>query len=268
MSKIKIIAFTVILFGIGVSLLVTNSDSKPFGDFLTVSKFKENTNPSLQFKSTPQSQANIFGVYGGLGGGSENQGTDNLTELVAQAYAKELLKNVERGSGRVEERNLNIATPDLQQVLQEKIVQDFDFPKFNLKDIRISGDNSSENQITYMEAIDSLLRENFSGFKKDINIALEEFFKENNPQTIHYLTSHISDYINGLLELETPPQWQEYHLQYTNLWYKKLLMYQAVLNIQTDPLKTYVVIQTLPEIIQEDLDLQSILIQRYEELTS
>ena len=78
----------------------------------------------------------------------------------------------------------------------------------------------------------------------------------------------IPNFINDLLEIPAPNSMSAIHIEFLNLWQKKLTTYQAIKNMNTDPLMAYLALQQIPEIIQEDTNLQSVLIERYKELTN
>jgi len=51
--------------------------------------------------------------------------------------------------------------------------------------------------------------------------------------------------IDDLLALKVPSQLSAWHLQNLNLWEKKLVVYKAILNLDTDPLKASLAIQQI-----------------------
>ena len=116
--------------------------------------------------------------------------------------------------------------------------------------------------------MDDALYKNFKEFEGETAItALQKFLEENNPDLLNYLIKAIPSHIDDLLILEVPSLWASAHLQMLNIWQEKLAIYQAVVDMQSDPLKTYVALQQFTDVVQKDLDLQIILIQKYEELT-
>ena len=165
----------------------------------------------------------------------------------------------------------DLNAPDVnftEEKIQEQIVNGLTFDEFGLEDVRVSKDDSIKAQVAYMKSIDALLNKNFPGFKQNITDILEEFMQEGNSSSLDYLVAHIPGYIDGLLALETPPLWKVYHLQLLNLWQKKLVAYRAILSVEEDPLKSYIAVQEIPNIINEDVTLQAILIERYQELNT
>jgi len=248
----KIIAFIIVAAGLGTAAFITGRGVSYEPSPVSVAFGEQKTEPSLQFESTR--------TQGGLFGNLQNEGsignTDNLTDTVVQKYLGNFLNN-------------NLSAPAggfSEEAIQEQIARGLSSKTFGLEDIRISNDNSVESQIAYMESVDSLLRKNFPGFNRNITDIVEEFTQNGDSDSLEYLTIRIPEYIDGLLDLKVPSLWQVYHLQLVNLWQKKLTAYRAILDVKNDPLKTYIAIQEIPNIINEDLTLQAILIERYQEL--
>lgn len=264
MKKKNVIALIIIVAGIGTSFFIyggplRNTDGHLF------SFSRGSTNPSFQFEPAKNPYPNAIQPSGG----EDFSVSSNLTDLLAGIYAQEIFKNVEPGSGRVLQENIDVSSLNLTaEELQRKISQGLQFPEFETGDLKISNDNSPEGQVAYMESVDALLRKSLGGFKKNLVIALDEFFQRNDSDSLDYLVQNIPKYLIGLLELEVPSSWQDYHLQTLNLWQKKLVTYRAILGKNDDPLKAYLAIQYLTEIAEEDLSLQAILIESYEELNS
>jgi len=250
----KIIAFLIVFTGLVTALLIAENNPGEKTSPVSVVFGERETQPGLQFEST--------GTQAGLFGNSQKtndvQNNENLTNVVVQNYLGKFLNN-------------NLSAPAggfTEEAIQEQIAKGIVFEEFNLDDIRVSDNDSVKSQIAYMESIDSLLKKNFPGFNKNITDILDEFIQRGDSDSLEYLTTRIPNYIGGLLALETPPLWKVYHLQLLNLWQKKLITYKAILDMKNDPLKTYVAIREISNIVNEDLTLQAILIKRYEELNT
>ena len=253
MDAKKSIAFLIVAAGLGTAVFVAKNDSRNGVPSISTFLGKE-IKPGLQFESAKTQSVTI----GGASGINNPQRTGNLTEAVVQNYFGEFVKN-------------DLNAPDVnftEEKIQEQIVNGLTFDEFGLEDFRVSKDDSIKAQVAYMKSIDALLNKNFPGFKQNITDILEEFMQEGNSSSLDYLVAHIPGYIDGLLALETPPLWKVYHLQLLNLWQKKLVAYRAILSVEEDPLKSYIAVQEIPNIINEDVTLQAILIERYQELNT
>ena len=65
--------------------------------------------------------------------------------------------------------------------------------------------------------------------------------------------------MSDLLALRVPTQLSAWHLQNLNLWEKKLVVYNAILDLNNDPLKATLAIQEINNVGQENEDLQNTL---------
>ncbi|KKU94487.1 MAG: hypothetical protein UY26_C0001G0039 [Candidatus Jorgensenbacteria bacterium GW2011_GWA1_48_13] len=259
MNKAKIVALLILASGLVASLVILKTPAKN-GGFSLNSSFQESNNPSLDFESALKlSNQKTNQVNGG-------ESSSNLTDNLAALYAGEVVKNIE-ADGSFNGDAFNAEGLDLEQLLQTQ-ANVLDIPEYKLSDIKISSDNSVQNQVAYLEGVDMLLKENFGGFHKNLAIALDEFFTKKDATSLNYLVEHIPNYLNGLLTLSAPSLWQTVHLQILNLWQKKLVVYRAILDFNSDPLKTFAALQYVFPIAEEDINLQTVMIKRYEELTS
>jgi hypothetical protein len=153
--------------------------------------------------------------------------------------------------------------------LEESIPDGLSYPQFSEGDIKTSSDISEENQITYIENVDRAIWDNFGELKNEnTNTAIREFFENKNPDVLNKLIEVTPNYIDDLLQIEVPLNMKEIHLGMLNVWRKKLTIYKAIINQDSDPAKSYLASQDLPAVLQEDQAVQLTLIQRYEELTN
>ena len=90
--------------------------------------------------------------------------------------------------------------------------------------------------------------------------------KFNNTDGLETYAKIATNQIDDLMALETPSLWKSFHLQNLNLWYKKLSVFNAFLNLGNDSLKTILAFQRLPDIMEETVNLQSVLENRFMEL--
>lgn len=258
MNKAKIFALLILTSGLVASLVILKTPGKN-RPLTADSSFRGSDNPSLNFESVLQL------IRGGASQDSDGE-SNNFTENLAALYASKIVSNAET-SGVLDSDSLDVENLELDQILRTG-GSALDIPAYKLSDIKISDDNSIRNQIAYLEGIDELLRENFGGFQKNLAIALDEFFTKKNPTSLKYLAEHIPGYLDGLLALPAPSLWQTVHLQILNLWQKKLVVYRAILDFDSDPLKAYLALNYVLPIAEEDINLQNVLVKRYEELIS
>lgn len=253
-NKRWVLALFVLVAAVAISVFILSSNKKE-GDVFVINPTKNN-NPSLQFESgtTYLLGANTIETKPR----NNEEETDNLTELLIKSYERRVSEN----------EGLLFSDEDLSTSLQESIAKGLDVPWLTSEDIITSNDNSETSQIAYTELVDDALYKNFKEFEGETAItALQKFLEENNPDLLNYLIKAIPSHIDDLLTLRVPSLWASAHLQMLNIWQEKLAIYQAVVDMQSDQLKAYIALQQFTGVVQKDLDLQIILIQKYEELT-
>lgn len=194
----------------------------------------------------------------------------NLTDKLAESYLQSIAKNNPQGvtnpNGNAQIKIPNTISLD-DQTLSQTFSDTFNPRVFNANDIRISADNSPATQLSYLESVDAATTQNFKS-SDNIAIVLKNFFEKNDATGLQNRVTQITLYINDLLKITVPSQFSTLHIQLLNLWSKKIPVYQAILNSQTDPLRGYLAMKQIDPLLQEDTNLQLVLIKRYQELKS
>lgn len=190
---------------------------------------------------------------------------DNLTDLLAQNYALEILDKNSKGTLSEDlssdvENFINSLTQESDSLVSVR--------KFNSNDINTTNNNSEELKIKYIEAVDTALRKNFGSFRKDIKTIVDRSLFKNDHESIRFMIQNSPGFINDLLQIETPSDFEAIHIRMLNVWQKKLVMYLSAANVSSDPLKAYITMQWIPEIIEEEAMIQSILLSVYQEIKS
>ncbi len=270
MNKRKIAALVIVLAGLVLSLsLITSGNQKKGNAFITIlpTDGKVGVDTALKFKNL--ASLSYSGIGEAANQNTGNKKTNNLTQKLTDTYIQEFLKTNQGELQNVNGRT-GLKPPDgtsLENLLQENLNQGIAFKTFELKDVRISGDNSKENQLAYIEEFGAAGKKDFGSFHETIDQMLDSWINRKNAEPLNQYLDISSKQINSLLALETPDAWKDFHLQNLNLWEKKLEVYMAILN-GDDPLKTALAIKQVPDLIQESGDLQAVLEEKIKELDS
>jgi len=258
-NKRKKLALVILAAGIIISILIIiprDAEKKS----LAVSSKKSEGDPALSFKSSDNENLELNLPEKEKMREEDFTENTNFTEALADSYAKQLFGNNTDGSLPSEEEMLT----EFQRNLPQSLI----YSTFKEKDVRVSSDNSEKNQVTYMEAVNEAMWNNFGEIQgENTSTAIEKLFEEDDSSIIEKLIKATPNYLDDLLQIEAPSAWKEFHLAILNVWQKKFTVYKAVVDYDSDPSKAYLALQELPDIIQRSQDLQLILIQRYNELT-
>jgi hypothetical protein len=261
-NKRKILALVILLAGVVISVLVLASGNTENGQTKVFSGDSEN-NPFFEFNTSRNKDSKLAlpNEKNDDGKFLDSESDENLTENLINSYTRTIIQEGMSGGFSSEE--------DAVSKLEENIPSGLNYPQFSEKDIKISPDVSEENQIAYIEAVDEAIWDNFGELKNEnTNTAIREFFENKNPDVLNKLIEVTPNYIDDLLQIEVPLNMKEIHLGMLNVWRKKLTIYKAIINQDSDPAKSYLASQDLPAVLQEDQAVQLTLIQRYEELTN
>lgn len=271
MMKKKFIAVVLIGGAFLVSVFIISRPAPQTASFLSVTAPNQNSqnNSNLLYQKNASTDVSS-GMVARDGTPTKTQ-IENLTDSLARLYASQILENNPGGAVSVNgesqikiPQNITLDGQDLNQIFDTA----FSFAPLEEKDIRISNDNSLRAQIAYIESIDGFLKKNFGSFTGSIITALDAFVQKNDARQLTYLTNTIPIYLDDLLKLSVPSRFAALHLDLLNLWQKKLLVYEAILNYKSDALRGYLAMQQIESLGQKDIDLQIVLIKRYQELKS
>jgi hypothetical protein len=253
----KIIALTVVLVGAVTSLIILKiSPEKEVG----ISVSTTGSGPNFNFQAD---SSEIFSPS--VNKDNELSENRNLTDSLARLYAQTIINENPDGITSSEYGSeINVfSTETATTILQEQLGQGLTFKPFESSDLKISDNNSSINQLSYLENVGKISQKNFGNLKYNFAEMLDEWaLKENNAPMEGYV-SRIPNQIEDLKILTVPSELIDFHLQNLNLWKKKLVIFTAIINMKNDPLKTFLAAQELPNIVQESLDLQDIVEKKY-----
>ncbi len=194
----------------------------------------------------------------------------NLTDVLADSYLREILAQNPEGPTLVEGEK-RVRVPDvssLEDIAESGLTAKIAVREFSSRDVRVSSDNSKEAQLAYIKQLESVTTKNFSGFRTSIIDLLDGWMTTQNPALFDSYLQIVSKQIDGLLQISTPSLWTTFHVQHINMWQKKLTLFTALSELENDPLKAYVALQEIPAVFDEGLDLQSVLEEKIDALST
>lgn len=265
----KIIAFTILASGIAVFFIIIFSSHREIPKAPLLINVTAQKSSNLDFRREAPSlntSAAIPSFISQKLSGSTGE-VENLTEILARAYASEIYKLNPAGPDEIKgQKSLRVLPQEAAvQLLEEQIQNGFKIQMFTEKDIKVISDNSQKAHLSYyIEALDIIIGgEKLNHTMPEI---LDALVSEQNTKLIEEYIAFLPSSMESLLMLEVPSFLQTLHLQIINAWQKKLSVFTALRNFNEDPLKAYLALQEVPNIIEEDLNLQEVLIKHYQDL--
>ncbi|MEK7651177.1 MAG: hypothetical protein AAB377_01460 [Patescibacteria group bacterium] len=260
MKKRKIISAIILLSGLAFFLLIVNSTGKNQEFPAMVALNKNNSESGFDYRTDKNRDI----IPSAISGTNMSPATDNLTELLAKNISSGILTV---NSKLVSEQGTSsIALPSsnsLGNSIEQSIEQNMKFPVFGLKDIRIGSDNSPEAQLAYFNTIGEISKKNFGNFKTSIVTMLNNLIENNDSTALAKYARIANKQVADFLALKVPEQLSAWHLQNLNLWQKKFTAYSAMANLSSDPLKMIIAFKEVPNIVQETLNLDSVMKEKY-----
>ena len=184
---------------------------------------------------------------------------ENLTSELAQNYVKSI-SDLNAHSPSSATGTFNMPAPGtINNALTQALSSGLQIPEFTEADIKIGSDNSTSSRIAYIQTLATISQKNFSGFSTPISFILEDFANNNDTTDLIKYVAIIKNQIHDLLAIQTPPQLESWHIQNLNLWEKKLIVFSALLNSNSDPLKAALAIREVSSVIQQTHDTDKVI---------
>jgi len=118
------------------------------------------------------------------------------------------------------------------------------------KDIKISSDNSKEAKIQYLETTGKIILNNSNEFYVDPTKALEQISSGANVSGVNQLADTYLEIFKKFLNTNVPSDWLGLHKRYLIIAKKFELAYRGMADFQNDPVKTYLLGEMLPGLIE------------------
>lgn len=235
----KKLAVGILLLGIGVSLFLFFRGTK--GNSSALAVFDDSTKDDSRF-------ADI---------GSTIDPTDitnpklNITEEVAKEYGKRILQMNEAGQGTT----TPIVVPgqdELTSIIGDQVSREIPSPTYEDKDIKIIKETTKENIITYFQLVSAANKKNITPIRGSYLSALSTFVTDKNSDLIQKHMDAISQEVTDLLAIPVPENLKAFHLEFINLWQRRLTLATVIYESSDDPLKTVIALEEVSKLTDRE----------------
>lgn len=186
--------------------------------------------------------------------------TENLTEQIGKAMSSKILSGSEDllnyKSGELSSEEKLIAD-ELANQLNNQNYLPLNQP-INEKTLKI-GDDSLSAKKQYIENLGIVVKNCFSGFTKSAADILKDTIEKNDPTSAKKLSEIYSCAYNGLISAPAPSSWLDFHKDLLVYYQNAKIIYEAITGYQSDPLKAYIAVSSLENLIDSAKQIQTIL---------
>ena len=252
----KIISALILIAGVGTAVYLGSETSEKTSKekFLASIEAIKNKDPLLAYEkslSTDSSEPSraVSGKTPDQTGG-DLATNNNLTDNLAKLYLEEIAKRNPTLAGA---ETLTLPSESsLDELVAAQITQGIKSKTYTRKDIRISEVSGLSAERVYLESFAATTQKNFKNVSRGLDSMIGALFEKKNQGPLRKYVEAASAEIADLLALETPKTLVGLHLEILNLWQKKISVYDALLDSENDPLRSYLALQSIESIIYEN----------------
>ncbi|OGM90387.1 hypothetical protein A2999_00280 [Candidatus Wolfebacteria bacterium RIFCSPLOWO2_01_FULL_38_11] len=280
MNRLKIAAIVlVIVSGLAGSYFIVKNSTP---SLLSEKKVLENSGESGISSQSPIEWVKnlVSGDYSQSIGDSNNakngsnKETANLTETVAQSLFGKM--KIMDQSGNDPFGNFDINNSENQKLVNEALAGfngSDDIFKISADDnnLKISNDNSREAKNRYLEEIKKISQKHFNtvqyqNFSKEIIDEIDKSCFGEDSLLINKLINIYQLIADDYLNIVVPSDWLDFHKKAVAHYKKNYLTYQFISNCSSDPIGGYLAVQSLQLLIDEAVEVQNLLNEKYKEI--
>ncbi len=232
------------------------------------------------FITTPKKQSTADKNSAGINLSSSEPKTDNLyASDEKNNLTKDLGQNLFEQIKKENETNPDFfsSLPDINAISQKIIDDSLKSNSFNLDqpinetDLKISRDNSKEAKLKYFEELNKIVLARFNdpSHKTTPSQAIENINADcygNGSSLDKELANFYPSVVDDYLNIATPSDFLSLHKEIVAHFKNASLIYQALANCSQDLIKGYIAVQTLPDLAEKTIAIQTLLEKKYKEV--
>ena len=237
MRNKKILAIGILIAGIGYSayLLFYNSGAKATSPTITGSErsgdsfvdLTEPTNPDITDPSL------------------------NITDEVAKEYTKKIVQMNTGGQGK----KANIILPDataFETIVRDYLSKNIQFKEYTEKDLRINATNTKDARIAYLQEIQKAQNKTIATLKTSFVYATALYISNKQSDELQKHINVSEQFITKLLEIQAPQSAKQFHIDLLNVYKKRSMLANILLENSEDPLKSVVVLKEIEKLTEKE----------------
>lgn len=198
---------------------------------------------------------------------------NNYTESIAKSMFDKMKTMDQNGDNPFE--NINLNDSENKEITQNILADLENFSSglnsvknIDIKDIKISKDNSLEAKAKYLESVGKIIMDNSSESYNKPHIAVERLAVSGDVARLDKLISAYSNILNNLLITAAPSDFSDIHYRYVNFLNKTKTFYSEIKVFKNDPIRIQLLVSLIAEITKEDLDIKQEFYQKVLEINS
>ncbi len=262
MKLFRIIStFFVISSGIVIAYFIVNNSAPATS--LTANKQPQNTSSTNEYKPPFEWLEKV--VSSGSSGVSPQ---NNLTAALGQT----LVDQIKGAPDILNYQTGKLPTTDINSMSDKLTGNFFNESQLNLisdindSGLKISRDNSVEAKKKYLDSVAEITKKNFGDFNRTYVGVVYETYGKNNPSYAGRLADIYKNLSGDYFTLVVPSDWIDFHRRAILYFKNAEIVYRAMANYQTDPIKGYLALEMVQSLTDNSVEIQNMLIKKVQEM--
>lgn len=175
----------------------------------------------------------------------------NLTDQLGKTMASNILGatsdllNYKSGESSPEQQQI---TNTLANQLKDQNYFSLDQP-INDQSLKITSFNSVSTKKQYLEDLGNTIQKCFNGFNKNVTDILKDAFEKGDVSSAKKLSEIYQCSYDGLIKITVPSEWLGLHKDLLIYYQNAKIIYTAIGDYQNDPLKAYLALNEITNLI-------------------
>lgn len=231
------------------------------GTYFLAYIFKSSTNQSPTLSSSIKLSSPAPQPAPSLGNFDEK---NNLTKNFGDTLYKQIQTEIQTGNLPT---NANSLSEELANKVINNSLSDFQLiSTINDSDLKISPDISREAKNQYLKTLGEINVKDFGDFKENyLQIIIDTYQKLNYTSAAHAANIY-KNLANDYLNLTVPKDWVDVHKRLIIYVKNTEIIYRAMANYPTDPIKGYLALESIDSWISNAQEIQAILGEKIKEV--
>ncbi len=265
MGKIKIIAaFLVIIVGMGGAYFILKNSIPDLDMSAKNSQKSGETSNDLSQKDLLENNNNSLGATNGAGYFSQTNITKTLGDtFFSRINSQETVDKIKNDSSM----GINSVSGQIASDVLAKSQADFNFiTTISDSEIKITSDTSKTAKEKYLKEIGETIKKDFSNYNVIYLQVIIDTYQKLDSSSATKSAEVYGNLAKDFMGITVPADWVDVHKEIIMYYKNSEIVYKAMANYQTDPIKGYLTLDMIDSLVKQAPEIQDKLAEKAKEI--